>query len=210
MIVVRIAHLSPIYTLGLNQILGSRANLLVIDREQSYGQTCTTVSIIGYTDFASELRIIAETMAARSVLVVLHGDDSDAAERCFEAGAIGCVESSMPAQTIVEAVETVADGRRFVALGNGSAALRATAASGRAAGPAGQHIDDPQQTLSPREQEVLAQIATGRTHDQIARLLGISRHTVDTYVKRARKKLQLGNKAELTRAAIFHTTAAAD
>lgn len=210
MIVVRLAHLNPIYTLGLNQILRARTNLLVIDSEQSYGQTSATVSIIGYANFASELRIIAETMVARSVLVVLHGDDPDVAERCFAAGAIGCVASSMPGQTIVEAVETVADGRRFVALGNGSAAIRAAATSVQTAGPVGQQLEDPQQTLSPREHEVLAQIATGRTHDQIARLLGISRHTVDTYIKRARKKLQLGNKAELTRAAIFHTTAAAD
>ncbi|NUR24784.1 MAG: response regulator transcription factor [Catenulispora sp.] len=57
-------------------------------------------------------------------------------------------------------------------------------------------------TLSPRERAVLTQIAWGLTHDQIARRLGISKHTVDTYVKRVRAKLNLGNKAELTRAAV--------
>lgn len=58
------------------------------------------------------------------------------------------------------------------------------------------------QLLSPRETEVLRQISWGLTHDQVARRLGISRHTVDTYVKRIRFKLGVGNKAELTRAAI--------
>jgi DNA-binding CsgD family transcriptional regulator len=65
------------------------------------------------------------------------------------------------------------------------------------------HGDTRAEVLSPREIEVLRYIASGLTHTQIATRLGISRHTVDTYVKRARSKLQLGNKAELTRAAIL-------
>jgi len=40
------------------------------------------------------------------------------------------------------------------------------------------------------------------THGQIATQLGISPHTVDTYVKRIRAKLGVGNKAELTRVAL--------
>ena len=36
-----------------------------------------------------------------------------------------------------------------------------------------------------------------------SRRLGISAHTVDTYVKRIRSKLAVGNKAELTRAAVL-------
>jgi DNA-binding CsgD family transcriptional regulator len=56
--------------------------------------------------------------------------------------------------------------------------------------------------LSPRESQVLRQIGRGLTHGQIARLLDISQHTVETYVKRIREKLGLGNKAELTRASL--------
>ncbi|RPF35118.1 response regulator transcription factor [Streptomyces sp. TLI_185] len=57
-------------------------------------------------------------------------------------------------------------------------------------------------TLSPREQEVLRFIALGMTHGQVARRIGISHHTVDTYVKRVRSKFSVGNKAELTRIAL--------
>lgn len=57
--------------------------------------------------------------------------------------------------------------------------------------------------LSSREKQVLQYIASGYTHGQAARRLGISPHTVDTYVKRIRAKLALGNKAELTRAAVL-------
>lgn len=56
--------------------------------------------------------------------------------------------------------------------------------------------------LSARERQVLDCIAGGLTQDQTARRLGISSHTVDTYTRRVRRKLGLGNKADLTRAAL--------
>lgn len=56
-------------------------------------------------------------------------------------------------------------------------------------------------TLSPRERQVVAYIANGFTHDQTACRVGLSKHTVDTYVKRVRAKLNVGNKAELARMA---------
>jgi DNA-binding NarL/FixJ family response regulator len=58
-------------------------------------------------------------------------------------------------------------------------------------------------SLSERETQVLRYIASGFTHGQAASRLGISPHTVDTYVKRIRAKLSVGNKAELTRAAFL-------
>jgi DNA-binding CsgD family transcriptional regulator len=63
--------------------------------------------------------------------------------------------------------------------------------------------DPPGHVLSARERQVLHYIACGYTHGQAARRLGISPHTVDTYVKRIRAKLAVGNKAELTRAAML-------
>lgn len=62
--------------------------------------------------------------------------------------------------------------------------------------------DEDSPPLSGREEQVLALIALGMTHRQVASRLGISPHTVDTYVKRIRSKLQLGNKAQLTRLAV--------
>lgn len=56
--------------------------------------------------------------------------------------------------------------------------------------------------LARREVETLRLIASGYTHSQIARRMGLSEATVNTYVKRIRTKLNVGNKAELTRKAI--------
>jgi DNA-binding NarL/FixJ family response regulator len=56
--------------------------------------------------------------------------------------------------------------------------------------------------LSPREIQTLRLVADGCTHRQIARRLGLTEETINTYVKRIRVKLGAGNKAELTRKAI--------
>ncbi len=60
--------------------------------------------------------------------------------------------------------------------------------------------DDP--LLSPREREVLAMIGMGLTQYQVSRRIGVSAHTVDTYMRRIRKKLNVGNKAEMACAAM--------
>ncbi|MCX5247139.1 LuxR C-terminal-related transcriptional regulator [Streptomyces sp. NBC_00201] len=58
--------------------------------------------------------------------------------------------------------------------------------------------------LSRREEQTLALIAQGFTHAQAAARMGVSVTTMNTYVERIRAKLQVGNKAELTRAALRH------
>jgi DNA-binding NarL/FixJ family response regulator len=60
----------------------------------------------------------------------------------------------------------------------------------------------PRGHLSPREEQTLDLIARGYTHAQVATRMGVTKATVDTYVERIRAKLQVGNKADLTRAAI--------
>lgn len=57
-------------------------------------------------------------------------------------------------------------------------------------------------TLTHRERETLRHIAAGRTYLQTARAMGVSRHTVDTYMRRIRAKLGHTSMAELTRIAI--------
>lgn len=50
--------------------------------------------------------------------------------------------------------------------------------------------------LSPREQEVLEFITKGFTSEEIAGLMGVSRHTILTFVRRIYKKLDVTSKTE--------------
>ncbi len=53
--------------------------------------------------------------------------------------------------------------------------------------------------ISPREIEIITQIAKGKTTKEIGDELSISFHTVETHRKKILKKLQLNNVAELVR-----------
>lgn len=51
--------------------------------------------------------------------------------------------------------------------------------------------------LTPREREIAAQLATGKTSKQIGRVLDISSRTVDIYRARLMRKYGTSNTAEL-------------
>jgi DNA-binding CsgD family transcriptional regulator len=51
--------------------------------------------------------------------------------------------------------------------------------------------------LTEREREVLAQVGRGRSNDEIAAVLHISRATARTYVSRLLAKLQARDRAQL-------------
>jgi DNA-binding NarL/FixJ family response regulator len=111
----------------------------------------------------------------------------------LESGACGFVTTSAQSEVLVAAVRTAT----AVAAAEAQSALSFNlfqAAADRS------HIVD---LLSGRELEALRYIARGLTHQQTATRMGVAKATVDTYVARIRTKLRLGNKAELTRAALM-------
>lgn len=64
-------------------------------------------------------------------------------------------------------------------------------------------------TFSRREREILTQLPDGATYDAIARRLGLSRHTVDTYIRRLREKTGAANRTQLVVLALRLDQAAA-
>ncbi|MFE2551954.1 response regulator transcription factor [Streptomyces sp. NPDC059355] len=54
-----------------------------------------------------------------------------------------------------------------------------------------------QHSFTPREREILAHLPDGATYQAIARRLGLSPHTVDTYIRRLRGKTGTTNRTQL-------------
>jgi DNA-binding NarL/FixJ family response regulator len=110
----------------------------------------------------------------------------------LRAGARGYVASHSDGQVIVSALVTVGQGGFYVCpeLATRFQADLVHNVSGEPA------------VLAPREVETLRWIARGLTHAQVATRMGLTEATVNTYAKRIRAKLNVGNKAELTRMAI--------
>ncbi|RED66435.1 response regulator [Cohnella phaseoli] len=53
--------------------------------------------------------------------------------------------------------------------------------------------------LTPRERDILQEVARGQTNREIAALLGLSEHTVKNHLKNILQKLHLDNRVQLTR-----------
>ncbi|MYS19079.1 two component transcriptional regulator, LuxR family [Streptomyces sp. DvalAA-14] len=126
------------------------------------------------------------------VLVVSDFSGPQPVAGALRAGAYGCVTRHTDDDGLLLAIGTVARGGLHVAPGL-AARLHAELAQPTAVPPP---------TLARRETETLRWLAAGLTHGQIARRMDLTEATVSTYVKRIRNKLNVGNKADLTRKAI--------
>ena len=196
MIRVGIVDRSPVFILGLAGVLTSHG-MRVISAASSLAESVNwpiDISVVEWGVFAHNCAHIQLGRLSRrnKVLLVATGMDDARIPDLLRAGGCGVVLRSAEPEEVIDAVRTVADGAEWP----NHASIEAWQARSES------RTDGRHAGLSDREEQVLRQLSAGLTHGQIARRLGISRHTVDTYVKRIRSKLGVGNKAELTRAAV--------
>lgn len=124
--------------------------------------------------FAVAERLRAEGLPVRVLMLSMHKDAGNL-RRALDMGVEGYVLKDDAFEQLAEAVANVVAGDHYI-----SASARAALAAAEAAdvGP-----------LTPREREVVVQIAAGRTTREIADALGISVKTVETHRQRIMEKL---------------------
>ncbi len=129
------------------------------------------------------------------VLILSVYPEDQYAVRTLMAGAAGYVNKGRPPDEVVEAIRTVAAGRRYITpeVAN-SLAARVDKASAKL----------PHESLSNREYQVMCLIASGKSVGDIAEDLSLSVKTVSTYRSRLLEKLAMRHNAELTRYALQH------
>jgi DNA-binding NarL/FixJ family response regulator len=183
----------PIYGLGLVQSLQD-AGILVrataqLPSDEEFALVDAFVIDADVMTARRDLSVISAVADRAPVLVVNNGQEN-AAERYLAAGACGVVDKYESVARIASAIRSAASGSCAPPEPAGGGAAETSGAPGDV-------------RLSNRESQVLRGVSLGLTHGQIGTRLGISPHTVDTYVKRIRTKLGVGNKAELTRIALM-------
>lgn len=145
-------------------------------------------------EVAAELR---EQGRRTRILVLSMHDHPEYVLQAVRAGADGYLLKSAPPAEVRRAVTAVANGESVFAgdvakqLG---AAIREEAVQQRER----QLLDG----LTPREREVLVQVASGRTSREIATALGISPRTVEAHRESLMRKLEIRTVAGLTRFAL--------
>lgn len=123
------------------------------------------------------------------VLIVSMYPEDQYAIRCLRAGAQGYVNKAGDPAELVEAVRTVALGKKYV-----SPAVAQMLVDNLHA-PTSEVLHA---SLSEREMQTLLKIASGKRLSDIATELMLSPKTVSVYRSRVLEKLKLSNNAELT------------
>jgi len=140
--------------------------------------------------------VVSQALAAAPGTRVLALSASDAAEdviAMIRAGARGYVTKSIKPNELLAAIQRVHEGDAVFSPRLAGFVLDVFSASLPA--PDDAELD----SLTPREKEVLRQIARGFTYRQVATRLHISIKTVETHMTSVLRKLQLSSRHELAR-----------
>jgi len=126
-----------------------------------------------------------------AVIVLTSFQEDERVIEAVRAGALSYLPKTTAVDQVVAAVRAAARGGSVLDPGTAALLVRQVRDGGRAG---------PLDVLSPRERDVLAGLARGRSNRQIARALGVGEETVKSHVSSILAKLHL---ADRTQAAIF-------
>ena len=132
---------------------------------------------IGGVDAIARIRTIQPQ--AKVIVVTTYEGDEDI-HRALEAGARGYVIKGMPYQTLVEALQRVHAGSRFIPPPVAKALALRT----------------PNSDLSTRDLEVLEQLVAGQSNKEIAMKLGITEATVKSHVSTILLRLNVEDRTQ--------------
>lgn len=188
---------------GVRSLLSAHDQLLVVGEAESGEEALIRVpaaepdvvlldlSLPGMNGIATAKALRAAMPGLRLVALSMH-EDPEYVQGFLEAGGSGYVPKSSLEAQLVDAILAVSRGEYYA-----PARLLAELAREMAHGDPYKHVK-----LTPREIEVVTQIAQGSTYREIAETLGISEKTVATYRERASEKLGVRSRAELVRWAL--------
>ena len=151
------------------------------------------ISMPGKNGIDALRQLLKDKPRLKALIVSMYPEDQFAL-RALKAGAKGYLTKTSGTEKLVEAVRTIAAGRKFVTP-EVAMALMESVGEDAAQGP--RHA-----LLSDREFQTLRLIARGRKLSEIAADMALSAKTVSVYRARLLEKLKMKNNAELTRYAL--------
>ena len=195
MIRVLVVDDHPLFRDGLTGLLATVDDIEVVDAvgdgESAVRRTIELgpdvvlmdLNLPGTPGLEATRRIVAACPEV-GVLVLTMVDDDGSVTAALRVGARGYVLKGAAQEEVLSAIRTVAAGGAVF----GAGAAQRVLAGGRAGGAAS--------GLTPREAEVLALIAAGRSNGEIGRELGVSLKTVQNHVSQVLAKMQVGDRTQ--------------
>jgi DNA-binding NarL/FixJ family response regulator len=196
MIRVLVVDDHPLFRAGLAGLLATIDDVEVVDAVAD-GETAVRrsaelapdvvlmdLNMPGLPGLEAIRRIVAqdsEQHPAPAVLVLTMVDDDDTVTAALQVGARGYLLKGAVQEEVLAALRTVAGGGVVFGAGAAQRVLSGQRRIGE---------------LTPREAEVLALVADGRSNPQIARELGLSLKTVQNHVSNVLTKLQVRDRTQ--------------
>jgi two-component system, NarL family, invasion response regulator UvrY len=144
------------------------------------------ITLPGLSGIEVMRRMLDQQPDTRVLIFSMH-EEAIFAKRALQAGAFGYVTKASAPSVLVEAVHTIASGKKYLSAAVAQAlALRADALDAAASNG-----------LSAREFEVLRQLVQGHSINDIARSMGINPKTVSNHQSVIRQKLGADSAVQL-------------
>jgi two-component system nitrate/nitrite response regulator NarL len=140
---------------------------------------------------------LAQAAPAARVLMLTVSEDAQDLAAALRAGARGYLLKTADGDQLAAAIVRAAQGESTIGPEmSGKLADAFRAQGGAAAEGAEAAAPDAIETLSPRERQILAQIARGASNKEIARALDIAETTVKIHVQHILRKLNLNSRVQ--------------
>ena len=138
----------------------------------------------------SATEIILEKRPETRILILSMHDSPEYISTALNHGAKGYVLKDVPTDEIRTAITTLMQGEEYLCTG--------------ARGSLKPRILDGREPLTSREQQILLELAQGKSNKEVGATLDISVRTVETHRKNIKRKLGISSTAGLTRYAMEH------
>jgi DNA-binding NarL/FixJ family response regulator len=197
-----------ILRLGLRRILESYPDFTVVAEASSGLQAVelarqlqpdvaiVDVSMAGLNGIEATAQLLRRSPHT-AVLILSMYNDERYVTRSLKAGASGYLLKDSVEEDLIQAIQLVCQGGQFF-----SPAVARLLASRRGPPPVREKVEDRYELLTERERQVYQLVAEGRSNKEIASLLGLSLHTVETHRTRIMEKLDVHSTAELVLSAV--------
>ena len=200
-----------IFRAGLRALLGTVTGLKVVGEAANGAEAMSMIKATTPDVVIMDLQMpevdgltatagIARMSPRPKVLILTMHSEEERLISLLSAGASGFLSKDASAETLVDAIKTVAGGDMYVRP-EAASILAARIRPATKTTPADEALAKLSR-LSDREREVLRQVAEGYNGPEIGSRIGISSKTVETYKQRIAEKIGLGHRADYVRFAL--------
>jgi two-component system, NarL family, response regulator DevR len=197
----------PVFRGGLAAALGAEGDFEIVGQVGSVAElraelpTTSVDLVLLDVDLPDGLGIdlVPEVLAVASVVMISAHDDPNLVRRAIQEGAIGYIRKDSEPLELLRLVRRAADGKTAL---SGDMAVRVAESLRR--DPDERAFDEAMSSLSPRQREVVALVADGKSNREVADALCISEGTVKNYVTKILETMGVSDRTKLAILLVRH------